>query len=83
MTLINLTFHNHARISVQAQIFTGRTLISTCVASPGEICVLPVDTDQFDIFFKNSATGWEVARKLNNEARTLTLSQHKGRYILT
>lgn len=83
MAVTKLTFHNKISISVQAQIFLGRTLISTCVATPGEVCVLPAESARFDIFFKNSATGWEIARKLNNEARSLTLSQHKGRYVLT
>jgi hypothetical protein len=83
MTLAKLTFHNKVRISVQAQIFLGRTLISGCVASPGEVCVLPAESAHYDIFIKNSATGWEIARKLNNEAKSLTLSEQKGRYVLT
>jgi hypothetical protein len=68
---------------VQAQIYADRTLVSTIVAGPGEVCVLPTKSSPFDIFFKNGATGWELARKLGNETETVTLSQHKGRYIVT
>jgi len=37
---------------------------------------------RFDIFFKNSATGWEIARKLDSDANNFTLSQHKNRYTI-
>jgi hypothetical protein len=83
MAETKLTFHNKVKISVQAQIFLGRTLVSTCVARPGEVCVLQAESQRYDIFFKNSATGWEIARKLNTEAKSLTLSQDEGRYVLT
>lgn len=83
MAATELTFHNRIKMRVQAQIFLGRTLISTCLASPGEVCVLTAETARYDIFFKNGATGRELARKLNNEADSLTLSQQNGRYILT
>ena len=78
-----VTIHNEIKIRVQAQIFIGLTLVSTCMAGPGEVCVLPSESTPFDIFFKNGVTGWEIARKLDSEAKTLTLSQHKGRYIIT
>jgi len=77
-----ITFHNKTEIRVQAQIFTGRTLISTCVVAPGEIRILPAKSLDYDIFFKNSVTGWEVARKLGSDANTFTLSQNKRRYTL-
>ena len=83
MAATELTFHNNIKLRVQAQIYLGRTLISTCLANPGEVCVLRAESSQYDIFFKNGATGWEIARKLNNEANSLTLSQQNGRYILT
>ncbi|HEX6385634.1 MAG TPA: hypothetical protein VF177_13265 [Anaerolineae bacterium] len=83
MAKTEITFHNKAEIKVQAQLFTGRTLVSTCVAGPGEIRVLPAESVRYDIYLKNGATGWEIARQLDSEAKTLTLSQHKGRYILT
>ncbi len=78
-----VTFHNKINIRVQAQIFIGPTLVSTCVADPGEVCVLSAESARYDIYFKNGATGWNIARKLDNETKTLTLSQHKGRYIIT
>jgi hypothetical protein len=78
-----VTFRNEVKIRVQAQIFTGRTLISTCLADPGEIRTLLAESSPHDIFFKNGATGWEIARKLGNEAETLTLSQHQERYFIT
>ncbi len=37
-----ITFHNNAEIKVQAQVYTGRTLVSTCLAAPGEIRTMPV-----------------------------------------
>ena len=83
MADIEVTFHNKAEIRVQAQIFTGRTLISTIVVGPGEVRSLPADSLKFDIFFKNGATGWEIARKLDSEAKSFTLSGQKGRYVVT
>jgi hypothetical protein len=78
-----VTFHNKAKIKVQAQIFTGHTLISTCLAGPGETQTLPAASIPYDIFFKNGSTGWEVARELNSKAKTLTLSQGEGCYTVT
>lgn len=83
MTETEILFINKAEIRVQAQIFNGRTLVSTCVAGPGEIQTLPAESLRFDIFLKNSITGWEIARKLDSEAKTFTLSRQKGRYIIT
>ena len=62
-----VTFHNKAEIRVQAQIFTGRTLISTCLADPGEIHTLQNGTFPYDIYLKNAATGREIARRRDNE----------------
>ncbi|MCP5095092.1 MAG: hypothetical protein GY943_06040 [Chloroflexi bacterium] len=83
MTETEIIFHNNAEIKVQAQIFIGHTLISTCLAGSGESGVLPVQSARYDVYLRNGATGWEIARKLDIEAKTLTLSQHKGRYIIT
>ena len=83
MTETKITLHNKLEIKVQAQIFIGRTHISTCVADSGEVCALEAQSSRYDIFLKNGTTGWEIARKLDVEAKTLTLSQHKGRYILS
>lgn len=82
MAETHITFHNKAEIRVQAQLFTGRTLVSTCVAGPGEIRILQAESAPYDIFFKNGATGWEIARKLDSEAKILTLNHHKGRYVI-
>jgi hypothetical protein len=35
---------------------------------------------RYDVFFKNGATGWEIARKLNSDARDFTLNQGKNGY---
>ncbi len=51
-----ITFNNHSTIKVQAQIFVGRTLISTCLAGPGESHGLTATSARYDIFFKNGAT---------------------------
>lgn len=83
MAEIEVTFHNEAEIRVQAQIFAGPTLVSTCVAGPGEIRILQAESAPYDIFFKNGATGWELVRQLDSAAKTVTLSQHKGRYVIT
>lgn len=78
-----ITFHNKASLRVQAQIYTDRTLISTCVVNPDEVGTLRVTTTRYDIYCKNGATGWELARKLDSEAKILTLSQQQGRYVLS
>ena len=84
MVETEITFHNKTEIRVQAQIFTGRTLVSTCVAGPGEIrTLLQAESTPYDIFFKHGATGWEIARKLGCDAVDFTLSQVNGQYILT
>jgi hypothetical protein len=80
---MEVTFNNEVAIRVQAQIFTGSTLISTAVTGPGESCILPAGSTPYDIFLKNGATGWELVRKMASEAKTVTLRQLKGRYVLS
>jgi hypothetical protein len=82
MVETKITFHNKSKIKVQAQIFAGRTLVSTCVVDPGEIRALSAKSLRYDIFFKNGATGWEIARKLDSDARSFTLNQDKSRYSI-
>jgi hypothetical protein len=77
-----ITFHNKTEMRVMAQIFVGRALIGTCMLDPGETRILPSGSLRFDIFFKNGATGWEVARKLGSDARSFTLSKHQRRYTV-
>lgn len=79
----DITFNNKAVIRVQAQIFDGRTLVGSCVAGPGETAILPTGLERVDIYLKNGITGWLIAHKLNSAARSYTLSQQNGRYILT
>jgi len=83
MADIEITFHNKTEIRTQAQIYTGLTLVSTCVAGPGDTCVLPGALGPYDIFLKNGVTGWELARKLDSEDKTVTLTRRQGRYIIT
>jgi hypothetical protein len=83
MAKTEITFHNKANIRVQAQIFAGRTLISDCVVQPGDIHMLPANSGRYDIYLKNGATGWEIARILDSEAKTLTLNQHNRWYTIT
>lgn len=80
---MEITFCNKVDIKVQAQVFDGRTLVSTCVAAPGESRVMPVSLVRYDIFLKNGATGWGLAYRLDSDARTLTLSLLNGRYVIT
>jgi hypothetical protein len=82
MAVTNVTFHNDSGMRVQAQIFAGRTLIGTCVLDPGEIHILPAEPQRYDVFFKNGATGWELARKLDSEFTIVTLRHEKGRYVI-
>lgn len=82
MNLQEITFHNKASIRVQAQIFIGRQLISTCVADPGETHTLRCGSAEHDIYCRHASTGWEVARKRNNEAASVTLSQQREHFIL-
>lgn len=82
MAEIEVTFHNESELRVQAQIFAGRTLIDTCVLNPGEIHVLSAEPLRYDIFLKDGATGWEIARKLDSEFTTVTLRHEKGRYVI-
>ncbi len=82
MTELAVTFHNKTDIRTQAQIFAGQALVSTCVAGPGETHVLSATSERYDIFFKNGITGWELARQLDSEGKTVTLKRHEGRYIV-
>ena len=77
-----ITVDNQTELKVMAQIFEGRTLISTCMVDPGETRILPSGSLRFDIFFKNGATGWEVARKLDSDAKSFTLSKDQTRYTV-
>jgi len=77
-----ITFHNKTEMRVMAQIFVGRALISTCMLDPGETRILQSGSSRFDIFFKNGATGWEVARKLDSDAKSFTLSKHQRQYTV-
>jgi hypothetical protein len=77
-----ITFHNRTEMRVMAQIFVGRALISTCMLDPGETRILQSRSSRFDIFFKNGATGWEVARKLDSDAKSFTLSKHQRQYTV-
>ena len=78
-----VTFHNEALIRVQAQVFTGRSLISTCLANPGETHILQTGSARHDIYLRDAATGLELARKRDSEAATVILSRYQGHYILT
>lgn len=82
MLKAKITFNNHSTIKVQAQIFVGRALISTCLAAPGESGKLTAASARYDVYFKNGATGREVARKLDSEADTFTLNQNKQKYTV-
>lgn len=82
MAKIKVAFHNESGIRVQAQIFAGRTLVDTCVLNPGEIHVLSAEPQRYDIFLKNGATGWEIARKLDCDFTTVTVRHEMGRYVI-
>ena len=78
-----VTFHNNANIRVQAQIYTGRTLVSTCLAQPGEIHTLQCGLARHDIYLRDAATGLELAHKRDSDAATVVLSRYQGHYVLT
>jgi hypothetical protein len=77
-----ITFCNKTEIRVQAQIFAGRALVSTCVVDPGDTYILPANSLRFDIFFKNGATGREMARKLDSGANSFTLNQNHRQFTI-
>ena len=82
MVETEVTLHNNIDIKVQAQIFVGRTLISTGLIAPGVTHMLPIPLTRYDIYLKNGATGWEITHKLDTESKSLTLAVHNGRYTL-
>jgi hypothetical protein len=83
MAEIEITFHNKISIRTQAQIFIERVLVSTGVVDPGESCILLAESGRYDIYLKSGVTNWELAHKLDSEAKTVTLSQLKGRYVIS
>lgn len=83
MTEIEITVHNKTDIRTQAQIFINQTLVCTRMADPGTSCTLSAASGRYDIYFKHGITGWELAHKLDSEGNTVTLSQRKGRYIIS
>lgn len=82
MAQIQIKFHNNIGIRTLAQIFVERALISTAVVEPGESCILSAEPGNYDIYFKNGMTGWELTRKLGGNSKRVTLSEHKGRYVV-
>lgn len=82
MAVIEVDFHNHTEVGVQAQIFKGRALISSCVTGPGASGTLLAPADAYDIYLKNAVTGWEICHKLNCGAASLTLMKHNGRFTV-
>lgn len=83
MGVEEVTFHNKAKIRIQAQIYMGRQLVSTCVVDPGEVHTLLCGSAVHDIYCRHAATGWEVAHKRDNEAKSVTLNQQRERFILS
>ena len=83
MVETEIVFHNMAELRVQLQLYDGRTLVGTCVVGPGESGSLPAGLERYDIYLKNSTTGWEIGHQLNSAAKTLTLSQQNGRHVIT
>lgn len=83
MVKIEIKFHNKIEIRTLAQIFMEQTLVSSGMAEPGESCILSAESGRYDIYVKNGLTGWELARKLGGEARNVTVSQRKGRYVIS
>ncbi|HSH02925.1 MAG TPA: hypothetical protein VLL52_10435 [Anaerolineae bacterium] len=79
---VKITFNNNINIRTQVQIFIEQELVITDVVDPGESSVLLIPSSRYDVYLKNGLTGWELARKLNSEAQTITLIQHKGRYVI-
>lgn len=78
----DITFHNEIKIKVQTQIFVENELVSTSLVEPGQSCTMISRASRFDIYCKNSITGWRLAYKLNSEANILTLSGYHGGYII-
>jgi len=83
MSVEEISFLNKTKIRIQAQIFSGRQLISTCVADPGEMYTLQCGSAGHDIYCRHASTGWEIAHKRNNKTISVTLSQQRERFILS
>ncbi len=83
MVATEIVLHNMAELRVQMQLYDGRALVGTCVVGPGESGSLPAELERYDIYLKNSTTGWEIGHQLNSTTKTLTLSQQNGRYVIT
>ncbi len=83
MVATEIVLHNMAELRVQMQLYDGRALVGTCVVGPGESGSLPAELERYDIYLKNSTTGWEIGHQLNSATKTLTLSQQNGRYVIT
>ena len=84
MSKTKITLHNQTNIKTQALVFSGQVLVYNCRVAPGETCVLADASRPYDIFVKNGATGWELARRLGSQATTLTLTrQHGDRFEIT
>ncbi|HUF37525.1 MAG TPA: hypothetical protein VMN57_03290 [Anaerolineales bacterium] len=80
----HIKLHNKTDIKAQAQIFTGSVLVCTGLAGPGETCDLPAAGGRYDIYLRNGSTGWELARKLDIDAKSLTLmKESKGWFVIT
>lgn len=82
MAETGITLHNKIDIKIQAQIFAGTTLISTCLVEPGATQILPTSAKPHDIYLKNGAAGWGIAHKLGIVSASLTLDVHNGRYTI-
>ena len=78
----NVTFHNKIELKIQAQIFSEYTLISTGIAASGETCTLSNDAERYDVYFRDLATGRVIARKFDNDAKTIILRKERGLYVI-
>ncbi len=77
-----IKFHNKTEIKAQAQIFAGETLTGTFLVGPGDICKMPVEGGNYNIFLRNGVTGRELTRKLDSDAKSLTLLKERNGWFV-
>ena len=83
MEELEVKFRNEATIKVQAQVFAGQFLVSTGLVEPGGVITLLAEAIPFDIYCKNSANGWEVARSLESRVTNIHLHIKNGKYLIS
>jgi hypothetical protein len=82
MTTTQVNFHNKLDVSVQAQIYAQYTLLSTGTVESGDSCILSNESEAYDIYIRDAATGRMFARQFGSDATDITLRKERGLYVI-